>query len=160
MTEWVTVAKSAPRRRIDVPPHPRAHRCSQNAVRQAQRLSRLLGSRLTFVHVLNCDVHDSDALVAAQTLLERAAIGSRFTPRLQAVVGGDRSIPECILETARYTNADLIVIGARGSRDTELITLGSVSLIVASAAEVPIYIVPLTERTAARFEDRWRHAMR
>jgi nucleotide-binding universal stress UspA family protein len=145
-------------RHILVPIDDRAS--SENAVRQAQRLSRLLGSRLIFVHVLGGDGHDSEALVAAQRLLERAAIGSRFTPKLQAVVAGDRSIPECILETARDTNADLIVIGARGSHDAERIALGSVSLTVASAAEIPVYIVPLTERSAQRFEDRWRHAMR
>jgi nucleotide-binding universal stress UspA family protein len=143
-------------RQILVPVDDRA--TSENAIRQAQRLSRLLGSRLIFVHVLGD--HDSDALMAAQTLLEHAAIGSRFAPKLQAVVAGERSVPECILETARDTNADLIVIGARGSRDAERIALGSVSLTVASAAEIPVYIVPLTERSSHRFEDRWRHAMR
>jgi nucleotide-binding universal stress UspA family protein len=143
-------------RHILVPIDDRAS--SENAVRQAQRLSRLLGSRLTFVHVLSGDDHD--ALNAAQTLLEQVALGSRFTPRLRAVVAGDRSVPECILETARETNADLIVIGARGPRDAERIALGSVSLAVASAAEIPVFIVPLTERSSPRFEDRWRHAMR
>ncbi len=133
---------------------------SKSAVLHAQRLSRLLGSRLSFVHVLLDNQHDPDALTAAHALLERVALGSRFTPKLQAVVAGARSVPECILETARDTNADLIVIGARGSRATDRIALGSVSLTVASVAEIPVHIVPLTERASLRFEDRWRHAMR
>lgn len=133
---------------------------SGNAVRHAQHLSRLLGSRLSFVHVVCATEHDPETLEAARALLERAAIGSRFTPGLLTVLAGYRSVPACILEVARNANADLIVIGARGSHDARRVTLGSVSLSVASAAEIPVQIVPLTESPSFKFEDRWRRATR
>lgn len=145
-------------RHILVPVDDRAG--SENAVGYAQRLSRLLGSRLTFVHVLCGGGDDPNALSAAQGLLERVALGSRSAPALRIAQAGNRSIPECILEAARDVKADLIVIGARGSCDSARVALGSVSQTVASSAGIPVHIIPLIERHPLSFEDRWRHAMR
>jgi nucleotide-binding universal stress UspA family protein len=133
---------------------------SRNAVRHAQRLSRLLGCRLSFLHVLCGVQHEPDALIMAQIMLKEAAHGSRLPPELHTVLAGDKSVSDRILEVARDLKTDLIVIGARGSRKAGRSALGSVSSSVASGAEIPVHIVPLTESVSLRFEDRWRRATR
>ena len=133
---------------------------SQIASRHAQNLSRLLGCRLTFVHVLSDEPLDPVmARTSAQSLLERMANGSRFPPSLRVVTQGERSVPERILEVAHEENTDLIVMGTRGGSGIERLALGSVALGVVDASEVPVQLIPVREPSGRRFVDRWFRAL-
>jgi nucleotide-binding universal stress UspA family protein len=129
--------------------------CSPHSVAHAQNLSRLLGSRLTLLHVI---CKPGPTRVEAQALLERLALGSRFVPNLKLIEAGEISIAAQILEVARVENADLIVIGTHGREGAERLILGSVAQAVAGSATVPVQIIPCHERPNDRFLDRWRRS--
>jgi nucleotide-binding universal stress UspA family protein len=130
--------------------------CSPRSVAHAQNLSRLLGSRLTLLHVV-CKL--GPTRVEAQALLERLALRSRFVPNLKLIECGDQSIAAQILETANELNADLIVIGTHGREGDERLMLGSVAQSVAGSARIPVQIIPYKERSNDRFLDRWRRSL-
>jgi nucleotide-binding universal stress UspA family protein len=133
--------------------------CSENAARHAQNLSRLLGCRLTFLHVLSEGETSSKHRAAADRLLERMSSGARFAPTLRTVNEDGKSIPERILEVAREIDADLIVIGTHGRQGIERLLLGSVAQAVASTAEIPIQIIPSRVQSSRQFADRWRRVV-
>lgn len=134
--------------------------CSQLASEHARNLSRLLGCRLSFVHVLEGEAPNPAATRAsAQALLERMAAGSRFPASLRVVPEGGKSIPERILEVARDEGADLIVIGTHARQGVERLMLGSVALAVVSASRIPVQMIPPHQAAGRRFVDQWRRAL-
>lgn len=133
--------------------------CSENASRHAQSLSRLLGCRLTFLHVLGEGRISPKHKAAADHLLERMSSGSRFAPATRIVTEDGKSIPERILEIAHDIDADLIVIGTHGRQGIERLLLGSVAQAVASTAEIPIQIIPSRVQSSRQFADRWRRVV-
>jgi nucleotide-binding universal stress UspA family protein len=130
--------------------------CSPHSVAHAQNLSRLLGSRLTLLHVI---CKPGPTHTEAQALLERLALGSRFVPNLKLIEAGEISIAAQILEVARVENAELIVIGTHGREGAERLMLGSVAQAVAGSATIPVQIIPCHERPNDRFLDRWRRSL-
>lgn len=134
--------------------------CSERAAETAIQLSRLLGCRLVFVHVLT----DEEAKLVegrdlAQRLLERLARAGNATTVLRVTTVDGQSIAERILEVARQEQADLIVIGTHGRQGAERLVLGSVTQAVAGSSEIPVQIIPLRMREPNRFGDKWRRAL-
>ena len=133
---------------------------SERAAETATQLSRLLGCRLVFVHVLTDEEAElEEGREVAQHLLERLAGSSRFPPILRLTTLGGQSIAERILEVAREEQADLIVMGTHGRQGVERLVLGSVAQAVAGSSEIPVQIVPVRVREPNRFADRWRRAL-
>lgn len=134
--------------------------CSERAAETAVQLSRLLGCRLVFVHVLT----DEEAKLEegwdlAHRLLERLARAGNATTVLCVTTVDGQSIAERILEVARQEQADLIVIGTHGRQGAERLVLGSVAQAVAGSSEIPVQIIPLRMREPNRFGDKWRRAL-
>lgn len=133
---------------------------SERAAETAAQLSRLLGCRLVFVHVLtDAESELEDGREVAQRLLERLARSSRFPPTLRLTTVDGQSIAERILEVAREERADLIVMGTHGRQGAERLVLGSVAQAVAGSSEIPVQVIPVRTREANRFADRWRRAL-
>jgi nucleotide-binding universal stress UspA family protein len=134
--------------------------CSERAAETAAQLSRLLGCRLVFVHVLTDEEAElEEGREVAQRLLERMAQMARFQPVLRLTTVDGKSIAERILEVADDEQADLIVMGTHGRQGAERLVLGSVARAVAGSSEIPVQIVPVRVREANRFADRWRRAL-
>ena len=134
--------------------------CSERAAETAVQLSKLLGCKLVFVHVLTDEEAGLEEVRAvAQRLLERMARPARFQPVLRLTSVDAKSIAGRILEVAHDEQADLIVMGTHGRQGTERLVLGSVAQAVAGSAEIPVQIIPVRAREANRFADRWRRAL-
>jgi nucleotide-binding universal stress UspA family protein len=134
--------------------------CSERAAETAIQLSRLLGCRLVFLHVLTDDQAKlEEGRELAQHLLERMARSTRFLPVLRLSIVDGQSIAERILEVARDEQVDLIVIGTHGRQGAERLVLGSVTRAVAGSSEIPVQVIPVRVRKANRFADRWRRAL-
>jgi nucleotide-binding universal stress UspA family protein len=134
--------------------------CSERAAETAAQLSRLLGCRLVFLHVLTDDQAKREkGREVAQRLLERMARSARFPPVLRLTTVDGTSIAERILEVAREEQADLIVIGTHGRQGAERLVLGSVARAVAGSSEIPVQVIPVRARESNRFADRWRRAL-
>lgn len=134
--------------------------CSERAAETAVQLSRLLGCKLVFVHVLTDDQAElEEGRDMAQQLLERLARSARFQPMLRLTSVDGKSIAERILEVAREEQVDLIVIGTHGRQGAERLVLGSVAQAVAGSSEIPVQVIPVRVREANRFADRWRRAL-
>jgi nucleotide-binding universal stress UspA family protein len=134
--------------------------CSERAAETAVQLSRLLGCRLVFVHVLTDDQAKlEEGREVAQRLLERMARSARISPILRLSTVDGISIAERILEVAREEQADLIVVGTHGRQGAERLVLGSVARAVAGSSEIPVQIIPVRVRESNRFGDRWRRAL-
>ena len=133
---------------------------SERAAATAVQLSRLLGCRLVFVHVLSEDEAElEEARSAAQGLLERLARSSRFPPTLRLTTADGQSVAERILEVAREEHVELIVMGTHGRQEAERLMLGSVTRAVAGSSEIPVQVIPVRGRAPNRFGDRWRRAL-
>jgi nucleotide-binding universal stress UspA family protein len=134
--------------------------CSERAAETAVQLSRLLGCRLVFVHVMTDEEAElQEGREVAQQLLERMARPARFPPTLRLSTVDGHSIAERILEVAREEQADLIVIGTHGRQGAERLVLGSVAQAVAGSSEIPVQVIPVRIRETNRFGDRWRRAL-
>jgi nucleotide-binding universal stress UspA family protein len=133
---------------------------SERAAETAVQLSRLLGCRLVFVHVLTDEATEpEEGRDLAQRLLERLSRSSRFPPILRMTTVDGQSIAERILEVAREEQVDLIVMGTHGRQGAERLVLGSVTRAVAGSSEIPVHVIPVRVRKANRFGDRWRRAL-
>jgi nucleotide-binding universal stress UspA family protein len=130
--------------------------CSQRSVQHAQDMARLLGSKLTFVHVLT---ESGPTELEAKALLGQLALGARYMPTLKVVNDNDQSVATRILEIANDVKADLIVIGTHGREGYDKLLHGSVAQSVAGSADIPVQIVPLHQRNSDRFADRWRRSL-
>jgi nucleotide-binding universal stress UspA family protein len=130
--------------------------CSKRSVQHAQDMARLLGSKLTFVHVLT---ESGPTELEAKALLGQLALGARYLPTLKVVNDNDQSVATRILEIANDVKADLIVIGTHGREGYDKLLHGSVAQSVAGSADIPVQIVPLHQRSSDRFADRWRRSL-
>ena len=130
--------------------------CSKRSVQHAQDMARLLGSKLTFVHVLT---ESGPSELEANALLGQLALGARYTPTLKVVNDNEQSVASRILEVANDVKADLIVIGTHGREGYDKLLHGSVAQSVAGSADIPVQIVPLQQRNRDRFADRWRRSL-
>jgi nucleotide-binding universal stress UspA family protein len=134
--------------------------CSERAAETAAQLSRLLGCRLVFMHVLTDEEAElEEGREVAQRLLERLARPARFQPVLRLTTVDGQSIAERILEVAREEQADLIVMGTHGRQGAERLVLGSLAQAVAGSSEIPVQIIPVRVREPNQFADRWRRAL-
>jgi nucleotide-binding universal stress UspA family protein len=130
--------------------------CSQRSVQHAQDMARLLGSKLTFVHVLT---ESGPTELEAKALLGQLALGARYLPTLKVVNSNDQSVASRILEVANDVKADLIVIGTHGREGFDKPLQGSVAQSVAGSSDIPVQIVPQQMRAPNRFADRWQRAL-
>ena len=122
--------------------------CSATAVQHAYRLSRLLGSRVTLVHVISVSAQTLDAAYAnASVLLEQLSVGARFAPMQCVPEAKGRTVAEVVIETACAEGADLIVVGTHGCTGIERQVLGSVAQAIAGWAQVPVKVVPMLAPT-------------
>ena len=132
-------------------------KCSELAVKQAFDISRLLGSQVTLLHVMD-NTPSPEALEAGQALLEHLALGARFKPKLQITQTSDQSVANRILEVAHELNIDLIVLGTHGRQGIERLKLGSVAQAVAGSSDIPVQIIPMRVRASHDFASRWKEA--
>ena len=133
-------------------------KCSEIAVKQAFDISRLLGSNVTLLHVID-HTPSPDQLEEARVLLERLAVGARFKPKLQVTQTNSLSVAQRILEVAHEVNADLIVLGTHGRQGIECLKLGSVAQAVAGSSDIPVQIIPIRVRAVQGFTTRWKEAI-
>jgi nucleotide-binding universal stress UspA family protein len=129
--------------------------CSQIAARHAFDLSRLLGSRVTLLHVQN-EFEEPEQERLWMTELAKQA---RFEPQIRTV-RSVKSIQQVILEVAQAEKVDLIVMGTHGREGIERLQLGSVAQAVAGSSSIPVQIVPLRAKTAYGFASRWKEALK
>lgn len=134
--------------------------CSAAAAQHAHRLSRLLGSKVTLLHVLGDGAVDRDAARAnARCLLEQLSVGARFTPTTLLVEAGGRTVSDVVIEVAKEVGAELIMVGTHGRSGIERMVLGSVAQAIASRARVPVEIIPISGADVGRVGERWRRAV-
>jgi nucleotide-binding universal stress UspA family protein len=129
--------------------------CSQIAARHAFDLSRLLGSRVTLLHVQN----EFESSLQEQFWITELAKQARFEPHIRLVSSSD-SIQQVILEVAQAEKVDLIVMGTHGREGIERLQLGSVAQAVAGSSSIPVQIVPLRAKALHGFVSRWKEALK
>ncbi len=129
--------------------------CSQIAARHAFDLSRLLGSRVTLLHVQN----ELEERSQERLWLTELAKQARFEPQIRLVSSND-SVPNVILEVAKTEKADLIVMGTHGREGIERLQLGSVAQAVAGSSSIPVQIIPLREKAPHGFVSRWKETLK
>jgi nucleotide-binding universal stress UspA family protein len=134
--------------------------CSAMASRHALKLSRQLGSRVTFAHVLDETSSTEAARASAQALLERFSAGAHTPPRLRITETRGRSIPETIIALAEEEQAELIIMGTHGREGAELLRLGSVARAVAARTPLPLVIIPYKIDVREQFGERMLRAAR
>ncbi len=136
--------------------------CSQIAARHAFDLSRLLGPRVTLLHIQNETLlhvqnetllhvqNESDELSQEGFWLTELAKQARFEPQIRLVSSSD-SVAKLILEVAKTEKADLIVMGTHGREGIERLQLGSGAQAVAGSSSIPVQIVPVRVQAAHGF---------
>jgi nucleotide-binding universal stress UspA family protein len=129
--------------------------CSRIAAKHAFDLSRLLGSRVTLLHVEN----EFAALDQERLWMTELAKQARFEPQIRLVSSGD-SVQQVILEVAQVEKVDLIVMGTHGREGIERLQLGSVAQAVAGSSSIPVQVVPLRLKAAHGFVSRWQEALK
>jgi nucleotide-binding universal stress UspA family protein len=129
------------------------------AVEEGIELASEVGAEVTFVTVRH-DVpilgeplyqrHLTDQLARARETLDRAeAEAERHGVRCDGeIIEGDPAT--CIVDAARYRDADLLVVGSRGHGVLASALFGSVSRAVMTHSPVPVMIVrePAGDRSA------------
>ncbi len=134
--------------------------CSVTAVRHAYLLSRLLGSKVTLLHVIPDDLQIRDAVYKeANALLEQLSLGARFAPSRCVLEAKGRTVAEVVIEMARANGADLIVVGSHGCTGIERQVLGSVAQEIAGKAQVPVKVVPMVALDGDLGTERWSRAV-
>lgn len=120
------------------------------AFEEASYIARLAGASLSLLHVIHGGVGETARAVSVsqKELEESAALGHLERVYLPGAPSGTRmavrrgNVTAEILEHAAETNADLIVIGARGIGRVEgFLGGGSIAEKVARNAKVPVVIV-------------------
>ena len=129
---------------------------SMVAMNKAAGLAKAFGSQVTAVYVIDpypftgvgadfaygqaqylsaatADAHT--ALDAVKTYMEQVGVP------VATVVGEGHSVHDGIMEAAKATEADLIVMGSHGRRGLEKLVLGSVTQRVLSNSLVPVLVV-------------------
>jgi nucleotide-binding universal stress UspA family protein len=124
---------------------------SEFIVAYVHSLTRLLGSRVTLLHVLTRAQNPSSGensgqeaeTEAAHALLERLARGARIPPRLRLEWSEENTVAQTILRVAKLEGVDLIVMGTQTGTTLDEGKLGSVSQAVAASSHIPVQLVPL-----------------
>lgn len=129
---------------------------SEFIVGYVHSLTRLLGCRVTLLHVLTGAQTPSSGQTkgfvesgpeteteAAQALLERLARGARIPPRLKLEWTEGDSVAQTILRVAKLEGVDLIVMGTQTGASLGEGKLGSVSQEVAAHSHIPVQLIPL-----------------
>jgi nucleotide-binding universal stress UspA family protein len=130
---------------------------SEHAVRTAASLAKLLGARVTIVHVLDphtmsapIPLPESATLGEAQKRMEETASGKLGDVRSR-LLGGittvdtrvvlDASAAHAVTHTAEQIGADLIVVGTHGRTGLAHLLIGSVAERVVRHAHCPVLTV-------------------
>ena len=129
--------------------------CSQIAAKHAFDLSRLLGSRVTLLHVCS----EFEELSHERSWMTELASLARFEPQIRTVSSA-KSIQQVILEVAQSEKVDLIVMGTHGREGIERLQLGSVAQAVAGSSSIPVQIIPLRLQPSHGFVARWKEALK
>jgi nucleotide-binding universal stress UspA family protein len=132
--------------------------CSQVAARHAFDLSRLLGSRVTLLHVQSELVKLEKPEQEDLWLTELAKL-ARFEPQIR-MVSNAKTTAQVILEVAQAEHVDLIVMGTHGREGVERLQLGSVAQAVAGSSSIPVQIVPSRSQASHGFVSRWKQALK
>jgi nucleotide-binding universal stress UspA family protein len=132
--------------------------CSQVAAKHAFDLSRLLGSRVTLLHV-RIEALEVEALEQEKLWLTELACLARFEPQVR-IISSTKTTAQAILEVAQAEHVDLIVMGTHGREGVERLQLGSVAQTVAGSSSIPVQIVPLRSQASHGFESRWKNALK
>ena len=126
------------------------------AVNKAAGLAQAFGSQVTAVYVIDpypftgvgadfaygqaqylsaatADAHT--ALDAVKTAMEQAGVP------VDTVMGEGHSVHDGILDAAKTSGADLIVMGSHGRRGLEKLVLGSVTQRVLGGSGIPVLVV-------------------
>ncbi len=126
------------------------------AVKQAAELAKAFGSKITVVQVLALDPYiAAEYITAAQTndLIERARTSIQATLeeakakfsaeglQVEARLLEGQVIHQEIINAAKETNADLIVIGSHGRTGLKKLFLGSVAQNILGDTGVPVLVV-------------------
>jgi len=129
---------------------------SMLAVNKAAGLAKVFGSQVTAVYVIDpypftgvgadfaygqaqylsaatADAHT--ALDSVKSAMEQAGIP------IDTVMGEGHSVHDGIMEAAKTTGADLIVMGSHGRRGLEKLVLGSVTQRVLGDSLIPVLVV-------------------
>ncbi|MBB6578307.1 nucleotide-binding universal stress UspA family protein [Comamonas odontotermitis] len=129
---------------------------SMLAVNQAAGLAKVFGSQVTAVYVIDpypftgvgADFAYGQAqYLSAATADAHAALDSVKSAMEQAgipvdtVMGEGHSVHDGIMEAAKTTGADLIVMGSHGRRGLEKLVLGSVTQRVLGDSLIPVLVV-------------------
>jgi nucleotide-binding universal stress UspA family protein len=120
------------------------------AVEEGVELASEVGAEVTFVTVRHgvpllgdpwYQRHLTDQLGHARETLDRAEAeaGRRGVVCDAEILEGDPA--SCIIDAARYRDADLVVVGSRGHGALTSALIGSVSRAVMSRSQVPVMIV-------------------
>lgn len=129
--------------------------CSQIAARHAFDLSRLLGSRVTLLHVSG----ELEVLAQEDFWLTELAKQARFEPQIRLVSSAE-SVSQVILKVAKTEKIDLIVMGTHGRDGIERLKLGSVAQAVAGSSSIPVQIIPSRVKAVHGFVARWKEALK
>jgi nucleotide-binding universal stress UspA family protein len=126
------------------------------AVKQAAELAKVFGSKITVVQVLALDPYiAAEYITAAQTndLIERARTSilstleeakAKFSAEgldVETRLLEGQVIHQEIINAAKDTNADLIVIGSHGRTGLKKLFLGSVAQNILGDTGVPVLVV-------------------
>ena len=126
------------------------------AVKQAAELAKVFGSKITVVQVLALDPYiAAEYITAAQTndLIERARTSIQATLeeakakfsaeglQVETRLLEGQVIHQEIINAAKETNADLIVIGSHGRTGLKKLFLGSVAQNILGDTGVPVLVV-------------------
>ena len=117
----------------------------EGAALHAFRLARLLGSRVTLLHVLE----GPEMRSAAELCLDELRLQARIQPLVRLEPQGG-SVAETVLRVALEVGADLILLGARGSPQTAGGVPVSVALVVAANPNIAVQVVPPEGSNAPR----------
>lgn len=127
------------------------------AVEDGVQLAADVGASVTFVYVRHAvpllgepwyQRHLTHQLEQARAALDMAEVEAERVgvPYESEILEGDPA--SCIVDAARYRDADLLVVGCRGRGTLTSTLIGSVSREVTERSVVPVLVV--RERTAAK----------
>lgn len=126
------------------------------AARKAAQLSKIFGSAVTAVYVVDPypftgvgadfaygqSQYLSAATAEANTTLDAVkAIMDEEGVAVSTVVGEGHAVHEGIVQVMQSSGADLIVMGSQGRRGLEKLMLGSVTQRVLGAVKIPVLVV-------------------
>jgi nucleotide-binding universal stress UspA family protein len=127
--------------------------CAMKAFEYAIQLARVINAKVFVVHVVQNPAVTADALVSVselktsfkkqgrELLTSLSSIAeAKFGTKVETILEeGDPQ--KAILDTAKKSDANMIVIGSRGLSQIKELLLGSVSHSITKHANIPVLIV-------------------